>query len=251
VIINADDLGRTHGINEGIFQAHQRGLVSSATLMVGYAPAADAAARLGEFPELGIGLHVALTGQAPILSAETVSSLVDAAGQFPAKPEGYESMDLDPAQVVAEVRAQFERFQHLTGRLPTHLDSHHHSHRHPTICEALITVAGEDGLPVRNTSAAVGEALRRASTPSSDFFVERFFGDEASLPVLLEILAAVGDGVTEVMCHPAEVDQELLRTSSYAEDRQRELAVLTHPDARRALAEHNLDLVHFGSACGS
>jgi len=245
LIVNADDLGRTRGINAGIFEAHQRGLVTSATLMVGYPAAAEAAAQLEEYPELGVGLHFALTGQAPLLPPEQVPSLVDSAGHFPRNPDGLGLLDLDPAQVLAEARAQFHRFQHLTGRLPTHLDSHHHCHRHGTVCQALITLAGEHNLPVRNSSKVVGERLRQAGIATSDFFVERFFGERARLHVLLEILDEMRDGITELMCHPAQVDDELRRSSSYTEERRRELEVLTHPDALEAMRRSHLVSAHF------
>lgn len=90
LIVNADDLGRTPGINAGIFEAHARGLVTSATLMVGFTPAKEATDAWARSPEIGIGLHVALTGGRPILPSEEVPSLVDGEGRFPAKPDGLE-----------------------------------------------------------------------------------------------------------------------------------------------------------------
>ena len=246
LIVNADDLGRTAGINDGIFEAHRNGLVTSATLMVAYPAAEDAAARLGELPNLGVGLHIALTGGPSILPAEHLPSLTDAAGRLPAKPEGF----VDPVleEVLLEARAQLTRFRELTGRLPTHLDSHHHSHRHPVVCEALIALAGEHGLPVRNASADVEARLRRHAVTTTDAFVEGFFGEDARLDVLVGILRALGPGVTELMCHPARVDDELRSTSGYADERERELAVLTTPEARLAVEELGLRLVHFGTA---
>lgn len=249
LIVNADDLGRTSGINTGIFEAHRNGLVTSATLMVAYSSAEEAAAQLGDYPELGIGLHVALTGQAPLLHPEQVPSLVDSSGSFPAKPDGL--VDIRQEEVMAETRAQFNRFWELTGHLPTHLDSHHHSHRHPIVCEALITLAREHNLPVRLSSAAVGERLHQKGVATTDYFIERFFGEEARLRVLLEILDGLREGVTELMCHPAHVDDELLDSSSYASDRQRELEVLSHPDALQAVKEMDIRLAHFGTACRS
>ena len=62
LIVNADDLGRTPGINRGVFAAHHHGIVSSATLMVNYAAAAEVKGLSREYPALGIGLHLALTG---------------------------------------------------------------------------------------------------------------------------------------------------------------------------------------------
>ena len=67
LIVNADDLGRTPGINAGIFEAHDRGLVTSATLMVGYPAAVAAAREAAARPGLGVGLHVQLTGGVPTL----------------------------------------------------------------------------------------------------------------------------------------------------------------------------------------
>lgn len=88
LIVNADDLGRTHGINAGIFEAHARGLVTSATAMVTYDACREAAEMSKRHPRLGIGLHVALTGGTPVLDASRVPSLVDESGRQPAKPEG-------------------------------------------------------------------------------------------------------------------------------------------------------------------
>ena len=244
LIVNADDLGRTPGINAGIFEAHARGLVTSATLMVGFTPAKEATDAWARSPEIGIGLHVALTGGRPILPSEEVPSLVDGEGRFPAKPDGLEGAR--PEEVMAEVEAQFERFRALAGRLPTHLDSHHHSHRLPMVCDALVKIAGRYSLPVRNASDEVGERLRQAGIATSDFFVERFFGSEARLEVLLEILGNLAPGVTELMCHPAKVDEALRLDSSYVDERDQELAVLTHPEAIRAIQEEGILLTHFG-----
>ncbi|MCB1008012.1 MAG: carbohydrate deacetylase [Acidobacteria bacterium] len=227
LVVNADDLGRTVGINDGIFEAHARGIVTSATMMVGFPAARDAAARLGEHPRLGIGLHVTLTGARPTLPAAAVPSLVDASGRLPRKPERIARFE--PSEVRAEIRHQLDRFRELTGRLPTHLDSHHHSHRVPVVLEALIEVAREHRLPVRRASEEVAERLAEEGVATTDTFVERFIDAEARLEVLLEILAGLGPGSTEIMCHPGYPDDELRRESGYAEPRRREIDILTHP----------------------
>ena len=244
LIVNADDLGRTPGINAGIFEAHRKGLVRSATLMVGFAAAEGVAQEWRRSPEMGIGLHIALTGGRPLLPPQEVPSLVDENGRFPARPEGLSGAL--PDEVRAEVEAQFERFRALTGRLPTHLDSHHHSHRLPVVCDALVSLAGRFELPIRNASAEVGDRLRREGIATTDSFVEDFFGEGAQLEVLLKILTNLGGGVTELMCHPARVDEALRRESSYVDERERELAILTHPDAIRILRDSDILLTHFG-----
>lgn len=249
LVVNADDFGRTLGVNDGILEAHQRGIVSSATLMVGFAAAADAARRSAAHPRLGIGLHVTLTGAGPTLPASRVPSLVGRDGRFPAKPEAIESPS--SADLRAEIGNQLEIFRNLIGRLPTHLDSHHHSHRHPAVLEAIIEVAREHGLPVRASSAAIARRLREAGIPTTGVFVERFFGDEAGLDVLLEILDGLPEGSSELMCHPARVDDELRAGSSYTEPRARELDVLCAPQARERIERLGIRLATFDEACAA
>lgn len=247
LIVNADDLGRTPGVNAGVFSAHDGGVVSSATLMVASPAAKAAAAALQDRPGLGVGLHLTLTGSVPTLPAGRLPSLVDAAGRLPRRPEGLAGAD--PDEIRAEVRSQLGQFRELTGRLPTHLDSHHHTHRLPAVLEAVMEVAREHGLPVRNASPAVARRLREAGVATTDRFVERFFGDGATLETLLDVFrraGAAGDGATEVMCHPARPDEALRAESTYAVERERELEVLIHPAARDAPDAAGLRLGHFG-----
>lgn len=244
LIVNADDLGRTPGINHGVFEAHRRGVVTSATLMVNYPAAAQAAALAAESPRLGIGLHLALTGGVPTLSPAEVPTLVDAGGRLPPRPEGLAGAD--PREILAEARAQLRRCRALLGRLPTHLDSHHHSHRLPAVLDAVVAIARETGRPVRGASPETRERLRREGVATTDHFVEDFYGEGATLDGLIGILRSLPEGTTEIMCHPAVVDPELRSGSSYAEPRARELGVLTDRRVRRALEQAGIRLVHFG-----
>lgn len=244
LIVNADDLGRTPGINRGILEAHRRGIVTSATLMVNYPAAEEAATIARDNPGLGIGLHVQLTGGPSALPPERLQSMVDALGRLPSKPEGL--LGPDPAEVLAEARAQLARFQSILGRLPTHFDSHHHSHRTAAVLEALVTLGRETGRPVRNASPEMAARLRREGIKTTDRFVEDFFDDDATLEGLLGILRRLQPGATELMCHPAVVDDELRAGSGYAEPRTRELEVLTREEAKGAVREEGIELVHFG-----
>jgi predicted glycoside hydrolase/deacetylase ChbG (UPF0249 family) len=249
LIVNADDLGRTPGINAGVFAAHRHGLVTSATLMVGFGAAESAARALGAHPELGVGLHVTLTGTKPTLPASRVPTLVAADGNFARRPDALG--DIDPREVRAEVEHQLALFERLVGRAPTHLDSHHHSHRHPVIRDVLIDVARERGLAVRSSSEDVRRALRDAGVATTDRFIESFYGEATTLDVLLGILRGIEPGTTELMCHPGQVDGELRDGSTYAHERERELTTLCHPQALALAAELGLRLARFGDACAS
>lgn len=244
LIVNADDLGRTRGINDGIFDAHARGVVTSATLMVNYPAARDVPRLSAAHPSLGIGLHVALTGGGTALPAERVKSLVDEKGRLPKKPEGL--VGVDAAEVLAEAQAQLRLFREIMGRDPSHFDSHHHSHRTPAVLEALVALGHETGRPVRAASREVAERLRREKIATTDYFVEDFYDRGATLEDLLRIVAALPPGTTELMCHPAVVDEELRSSSGYADERTRELEVLTDPVVRRAIESAGIRLLHFG-----
>lgn len=245
LIVNADDFGRTEGINRGVVEAHDKGIVTSTTMLVAYPAAAQAAELASARPGLGVGLHVALTGGPPVLPAASIPSLVDADGRLHARLEGM--AQAQPAEVLAEARAQLRRFRELLGRRPTHFDSHHHSHTLPVVLEALVTLSWETGLPVRSPTPAVRDRLRREGLPTNDHFADAFFGDGARLETLVDLLSRVDEGVTELMCHPAVVDDELRASSSYAEPRARELAALVHLDARATVQACGIQLVNWSA----
>jgi predicted glycoside hydrolase/deacetylase ChbG (UPF0249 family) len=221
-----------------VIDAHRHGLVTSATLMVGFPAAREAVELARGCPALGLGLHLALTG-APALAPD--SGLADESGALPARPPALHGAD--PGELRRECLAQLRRFRELVGRDPTHLDTHHHSHRLSAVLEVVREIASAERLPVRLASPEM--APRLAGVPTTDAFVEDFHGAGATLPGLLAILAGLSPGVTELMCHPAMVDDELRTGSSYAEERQRELAILTSPQARAATAA--LRLVTFAA----
>ena len=232
LIVNADDLGRTHGINTGVFEAHRLGIVTSATAMVTYPAVREAEALSRDAPGLGIGLHLALTGGETALPPNDVPTLVDARGKQPGKPEALGAPR--PSELAAEIDAQFQRFVALFGRKPTHLDSHHHSHRRTDVFDAVCALARREGLPVRNAGGAMTALLSLRGVRANDHFEEGFFDAGVSVAHLVAIIEGLKDGTTELMCHPAHEDAELLATSSYAAVRVRELAALCDPRVRIA-----------------
>ena len=244
LIVNADDLGRTVGINDGVLAAHRDGIVTSATLMVCYAAAADAARRLAEAPALGVGLHLQLSGGRPLLSAEQVPSLVDARGDLPRRPDGLATARRE--HVERELRAQLERFEELVGRAPTHLDSHHHAHARTAIFEVVAGLAAERSLPVRGASPEVAAALEARGVRTTDAFDDRFYDEGVDLATLHAALDQLAAGVTELMCHPGRCDDELRGASTYAEPRDREVELLCAPSVRARVADLGIELIHFG-----
>lgn len=248
LIVNADDLGWTEGVNEGIFAAHLDGVVSSATLMVNAPGAVHAAAALArlELAGLGVGLHLQLTGGGPpTLPPQEVPSLVDENGRLPRRPEGLGGARTE--EILAEAQAQLARFEQMTGRPPTHVDGHHHVHQRPEVLSAITTLAVRAGLPVRQVSIEMRDALRDAGIATPDLFAESFYAGGVTPEHLAELVGAVDLGVTEIMCHPGRVDDELERSSTYVTERETELALLTDPELVARIAADDIRLVTYAA----
>jgi predicted glycoside hydrolase/deacetylase ChbG (UPF0249 family) len=108
---------------------------------------------------------------------------------------------------------------------------------------------GGSGLPaeVEREFATYGALLSAEFLPrTSDVFVADFYDEGATLPGLMSILERMPEGTTELMCHPAYVDEDLVAVSSYVGQRVRELRVLTDPALHAAIDRAGIVLQTFG-----
>jgi predicted glycoside hydrolase/deacetylase ChbG (UPF0249 family) len=224
LIVNADDFGQSHGVNQGIIEAHERGIVTSASLMVRWPAAATAAAYGRDHPRLSLGLHLDF-GEWTLQDGAWVAvyAVVDAS---------------DPAAVAAEVARQVELFRGFAGRDPTHLDSHQHVHRREPAQSIAAGVARRLGIPLRHCSSGVrycgsfyGQDDQGRSCPES-----------ISVAGLLRALERLSSGFTELACHPAFGDD--LETL-YRTERALELKTLCDPGVRAALDRLQIKLCSF------
>jgi predicted glycoside hydrolase/deacetylase ChbG (UPF0249 family) len=229
LIVNADDLGLSEGVNRGIAKAHEEGIVTSASLMVRAPHAAEAADYVKAHPELGVGVHLDMgewhyTGEAWIAAYEVV----------PLE---------DPVAVGAEVAAQIERFMTLMGSPPTHLDSHQHVHREEPLRGIVAQHAHHLGVPVRHLTPGIRY--------EGGFYGQSGKGHpypEAISPeALCALVAGLPPGVTELGCHPGIGDDS---GSSYSAERTVETATLCDPRVRAALADRGVELRSFATVTG-
>jgi predicted glycoside hydrolase/deacetylase ChbG (UPF0249 family) len=245
LIVNADDLGYSRGVNAGILRAHREGIVTSATLMTNAPATEDAAARARAAPSLGVGVHLVLTYGRPLSDPATVASLVGPDGAFLRPREIVGTGRVRSEHVLAEYRAQYRRARALLGREPTHVDTHHWVQSDPLIGEAFTALAAETGAAARSLDSAQRDRLRAAGVRTPDRFERGFYDQATTAEDLLRILdrLAAEAGVVELMCHPGDADPELERRSSYAGQRQAELASLVDPAARTAARRLGLVLI--------
>jgi chitin disaccharide deacetylase len=225
LIVNADDFGQSAGTNRGIIEAHERGIVTSASLMVRWPAAGPAAAYAQTHPKLSVGLHLDL-GEWTYRHCEWVRL--------------YQLVDEDDAGAVArEVRAQVATFRTLMGRDPTHIDSHQHSHRPEPARSIVLAMAKELALPVRGFSEGIrycGEFYGQTDEGLSHL-------EGVSVENLLRILNNLSPGCTELGCHPgygADLD------TMYRAEREHEIKTLCDPRVFKAVPDLNIELVGFG-----
>ena len=271
LVVNADDLGFTPGVNRGIFECAAAGTVTSASVMVNTPGFDDAMAGRGSVP-LGLGLHLNLIDGAPLSKAPSLTDPVTGAhwpfGQFLARAT---ARAIRPADVHAEVTAQLRRLK-AAGVTPTHVDSHRHAHVHPAIWPAVIDAARAEGVaviriprePLATNVARARSTLRklllgvamaggashaaaaRAGFHSADHFTGISPQGSRSFEAdVLALLAALGPGLTEFMVHPGYVDEALRARDGYLSEREMEVRVLTSEVVRAAMRSTTVRLVSF------
>jgi predicted glycoside hydrolase/deacetylase ChbG (UPF0249 family) len=247
LIVNADDYGMTPGVSRGIREVHQRGIVTSTSVMIGMAGADDAVKLAqSETPTLGLGLHFTLAGKTmlPVLPPEQIPSLVRTDGCFYDEPVWSQiNHQFDEDEITNELHAQFNRFVQVANRLPTHFDSHYHAaYRHPASMSVMRALAAQHDLPLRYTGEFDTPLLKGLSHPSN------FRGIEHSMTVddIVKMLRDLPDEeITELMCHPGYVDETLPRIDSWTTVRELEMGWLTDQRVREAISAAGITLTSF------
>jgi hopanoid biosynthesis associated protein HpnK len=282
LIINADDFGLTSGINRAIVEAHQRGVVTAATLMANGRAFEEAAKLAPTVPQLSVGCHVVLVDGEPLLPAPQIPTLVAADGPRQHFRNSIAEVAaaalrgrIDPAQVEAEATAQMRKLQ-SSGLTLSHFDTHKHAHMFPAILRPLLRAARACGVrALRNPFApmkplAFAHLLRRprlwkrysevtalrrlldnfrsAVQEEQMLTTDGTFGIVATGALdgqLFEaIVGSIPEGTWEFVCHPGYNDAELdsVRTR-LRQSRAQELRVLTSEAARQALQRHGVELI--------
>jgi len=221
LIINADDFGYALGVNQGIIAAYEQGIVLSTSLKVDAPLATEAAVLTRRHPNLGVGLHFTATNtQGPVIDL------------------------FDVAAVERELVRQYQRCCDLLGKPPTHLDSHHHVHLRRELQPVFLAWATEQRLPLR------GLGLVQYNSG----FYGQWYDEEWQLhpaPELIgvdnltRILQTLPEGITELACHPGHLSADL--HSSYATEREIELATLLNPRVRTVIHDLEITLTNFAA----
>jgi hopanoid biosynthesis associated protein HpnK len=264
LIVTADDFGLHESVNDAIEQASHAGVLTAASLMISGPAAADAIRRAQRLPKLRVGLHLVLADGWPVLAPAEIAALVDRDGFM---DDGMLRRSIaiftNPAarrQIEAEIRAQLLAYRR-TGLMLDHVNAHKHLHFHPTILSILLSLAREFGirairvpqeplwfarahgkwssLPGAASLAALAMTMKYRIRAAGILCNDQVFGIANSGAMdergVLEVLARLPRGITEIYLHPAIDSGSLVAASMAGYRHGDELAALLSPRVRAAI----------------
>jgi chitin disaccharide deacetylase len=293
LIVNADDFGLTPGINRAVAELHDAGALTSATLMASGPAFADAVALARTRPALGIGCHVLLTDGEPVSRPREVRSLLARNGvSFRPKLTSFLAAlianQIEPDEIEREAAAQIRRLQEA-GLTVTHVDTHKHTHIFPQVLGPLLRAADRTGVravrnpfeqpwafplsngsPARTSQLRVLGPLKRSFLRQPQIASGRICTTNGTVGIsatgnldevtLRNLLAALPDGVWELVCHPGYNDSDLHEiVTRLRQSREVELRALLAALSRQARDESSQSgthlkppaLIHYGDLTAS
>jgi chitin disaccharide deacetylase len=285
LIVNADDLGWTEGVNRGIAEAHRNGIVTSASLLANGAAFESGVELARSTPGLGIGVHLNLSDGEPVGPKELLTSLLNDKAEFEGKPESLllrlARRSLPIEEVELEWDAQIQKVRDA-GIQPTHLDGHKHVQMLPGLFEVALRLAKKHGIVAirvsheesrlrRALSAGAKqkgsavmkqgvqarglkflardahEQAERLGIATADYFCGIAQTGELTREGVLRLLEILPEGTTEFMCHPGYVDAELAKSATRLQaSRQTEVDILTDMAIRNVVASQGIRLIDYG-----
>ncbi len=227
LVVNADDFGFTRDVNQGIVEAHCRGILTATTLMSTGEAFEHAVQLARENPSLDVGCHLVLVGAPPLPRTVLELTRALAAGRI---------------KVFDELTAQVRRILDA-GLRPTHLDTHKHTHLLPPVLDAVARISEEYKIPwVRRPFdfplTPAGVSWTKRATSRAFGVVRRRFA---------RVLARHGCRSTDHFAgfHGFCTDELRAARTRLKESREQELRALTSPEVRAALEESGVKLVNY------
>jgi hypothetical protein len=238
LVVNADDFGRSSPVNQGIIEAHQKGIVTSASLMTERDGFEEAVSLARANPRLGIGLH---------LDLDSFFEVQHGTGRL----MSYRDSSLPMSAIAQETEKQIQKII-TTGLLVSHLDGHHHSHLRPELFAVVAALTAKykikvirhfrgfyeglyPGLPVD----WIKDLVRRFDLTCVDTFFAGWEPVESSLPGYRYLDFTIPFVTAELMVHPGKGESW----------RERELDHCLSVQVRNDLKKHQIELATFAQLC--
>lgn len=283
LIINADGYGFTQGISRAIEECIRFGTVRSISANVNFAAAEALHDLVKRYPDMSVGCHINPVVGRPVLDPSKVSSLLDENGEFLYKEfsrrvvSGRLRMD----ELRDEMTAQVQKTREMAGAAFSHVDFHMGLHRLPQVYGVFLDVAEKSGVgrirthrylmgmesrspllrhmvhmfesPTRIPKYAWNIWLRSRALKRGLAMPDRWVGitdmaddpDRITVRNYMTMLGNLPEGFSEFVAHPGYIDEDLMRWSTYHDQRLRELSVLLSGEFRQALFSSGVHLAGY------
>ena len=244
LLIRADDLGYTKGINSGIAKAANDGLVRNIGIMINMPYVSHGLSLLQKKEELNLGLHVNLSNGYPISNVARIPSLVD--GKKFKSSSVYRQKDHDFVivdEAMTEVEKQVERFIDIVGRQPDYIDFHavssEHANRAIKIVSEILNLKFSEVSFDPKHAILVGKTLTYIVLDCNNLDYDPFKTIEKTVATLPE------DKVAILPFHPGYIDSELLSVSSLTTAREKDLSMLCGKKVKQWLDKNDVTLLNY------
>ncbi len=269
LIVVADDYGIGPEVSRGILELLERGAITSTVLLVNSPYVKDAVRRWKDAGRPGeMGWHPNLSMDEPAARASAARSLLNRDGKLASLGTLLFRMvtgQLNYADLVRELDAQYRRFHDLVGRPPSMVNGHKHIHVFPPIGQALAEVLHRWRIrpyvrrvvePLASWLRVPGARIKRALLTTLGHLAARrqerngFPGNDCLAGItdpkwvndslfFARWLERIPGRLVELMVHPGYRDETLIgrdctATDGQIERRVAELTMLKQPEFRIA-----------------
>jgi hypothetical protein len=269
VIFHVDDAGMSHDSNVGAFEAIEKGVATSTSVMFPCPWVVECARYAKDHPDVDMGIHCTLTSEwgiyrwGPVAGKKAVPGLTDSEGCLWHDPEDAAS-HATPDEVEVELRAQLDRCLTL-GMKPTHLDTHMGTvYQTPEFLERYIKIGAENGIPVMVPGGhayflakespemapmirPLGEKVWALGLPVLDD-LHTGYGCDSPKDKKAQILAFLHDvkpGVTQFIVHCTRSSESFKYIAGSGPMRLAELEALTSPEVKKAVQDEKIILTNW------
>ena len=279
LLINADDFGMCQATNAGIVSLIRSSMPVSASIMVNCPWAFEASRHCRHLPSIDVGVHLTMTSEwesykwGPVNDASRSTSLRNEDGYFPADCKTFEEQ-ADPEDVKAEMDAQIKKALGW-GIAPTHLDNHMGSlfglASGRDFIQILIEAAGRYRLPLRLPRFAAESItnphmadLATASVKFADqngvllpdYLLNWPYAPETASYAeaknrLFAALEQMPSGISELIMHPSDVNDELKAITPHWRWRGIEMELLSDPETWDKIKREGIQVIRWADICAA
>ncbi|MCW7466215.1 carbohydrate deacetylase [Leptospira levettii] len=270
LIVSGDDFGLHSSINEAIEESFQKGILTSASLVVNGEAVEEAIRIAKRNPGLGIGLHLTLIEEKPLIQSKYLAPN----GIFPSNHNQLAQNIILGKIPMSEIIAEFEaQISYIKANVEnfTHLDSHRHMHMLPKLWHSVVKLSKKYEV----------NKIRYVDVPFFDFRKDQIFKDilasgfkfvryfrkglispdsflgfmesgNWSEDKFINLLNKFHEGIWEVGMHPGSSDKKLKLKFpewdtyyDYPFSWEKEMKTITSIKVKDAIEACNIQLVSF------